>query len=367
MNLVSMCVCVLVMAVALGVECAGGPVKVEAVDYSEKIIYHSPETPGYTSWAGLWQLPSGRLRCDFAQLAGPKDKPVGTVPVLESEDDGVTWKHIADHPLRVVMLNGILQSLAETGRGMAVMKDGTLIRPAQPNLFDGKQSGYIERSVDNGKTWQRVYPAPPDQYKVYPTLLHPLRDGRAVLFAGVWKVGDDSNGSGVVQNLVKTIYVSSDKGKTWGKPVVLMPASVGACEESDFCELPNGDLFFVHRAVHYGKDPLQTRMQSIVAKHGKDFIPGPPEESSLPHSGYPVIMYIKEGIILHFATDGIKWTADLGKTWTPLDIPGTAYYPKAVRVKEGKFVVVGHIGSDDQYGTVDQSIKEQTFRLKVTR
>ena len=78
-------------------------------------------------------------------------------------------------------------------------------------------------------------------------------------------------------------------------------------------------------------------------------------------------MYTREGIISHLATDGIKWTADLGQTWTTHDIPGTPYYPKAIQLKDSRIIVIGHNGSDDKYGTVDQSIQMQSFRLKVTR
>ena len=69
-------------------EAKKSPTKVEAIDYTEKVIYHSPEKPGYTAWVGLALLPDGPLRCDFAQMTGPKDKPLVSVPVLESRDGG---------------------------------------------------------------------------------------------------------------------------------------------------------------------------------------------------------------------------------------------------------------------------------------
>lgn len=81
------------------------------------------------------------------------------------------------------------------------------------------------------------------------------------------------------------------------------------------------------------------------------------------HSGYPAVLRTRDGVILHLATSGVHWTVDLGKTWTRLDIPGTPYYPKALERPDGAIVVLGHVGSDDPYGTVDQSIKQQTFRL----
>ncbi|MBI5094863.1 MAG: exo-alpha-sialidase, partial [Candidatus Hydrogenedentes bacterium] len=264
---------------------------------------------------------------------------------------------------------------------------GTLVRPVWSSVSDEKDSFYVVRSTDNGKTWgEKIRFLPHDEYRAWPTLIRPLRDGRLVLFAGCWKRGDLQNGGGPGQNMTKMMFVSSDKGKTWSKPITLMPTSEGVCEESDFCELPNGDLFWVHRTEHFpdhlteraksplaakmGPNPPQSycysdRMQSIAHKKGKTFVPGQCEPAPFPHSGYPAVLYTKEGIILHLATDGVYWTADVGKTWTRLNIPGTPYYPKALQLKDGTIVCIGHVGSDDAYGTVDQNITQQTFRLKV--
>jgi hypothetical protein len=104
-------------------------------------------------------------------------------------------------------------------------------------------------------------------------------------------------------------------------------------------------------------------MQSITRKNGNTFVPEPSTPAPFPHSGYPVVLYTSEDLILHLATDGIYWTADIGKTWTRFNIPGTKYYPKALQLADGKIVCIGHRGSDDYYGSVDQAIVEQTFRL----
>ena len=107
-------------------------------------------------------------------------------------------------------------------------------------------------------------------------------------------------------------------------------------------------------------------MQSVVRKQGDAFVPGPCQPAALVHSGFPAVLRTRDGIILHLATTGVHWTADLGKTWTRLNIPGTPYYPKALERPDGTIVVLGHVGSDDPYGTVDQSIKQQTFRLRAS-
>ena len=46
-----------------------------------------------------------------------------------------------------------------------------------------------------------------------------------------------------------------------------------------------------------------------------------------------------------------------------IDVPGIAYYPRSVQTNDGLIVVVGHVGGDDAYGKVDQSIVMDSFRL----
>ncbi|MDO8586584.1 MAG: hypothetical protein Q7T82_06045, partial [Armatimonadota bacterium] len=125
-------------------------------------------------------------------------------------------------------------------------------------------------------------------------------------------------------------------------------------------------------ACRMGASPPQSnwysiRNQSIARKKGDTFVPEAPTPTPIPHSGYPLLIQTKEGVILHLGTNGVHWTADVGKSWHPIDVPGTAYYPKGFQFKDGKIIVIGHVGSDDVYGTVDQSIRQQTFRLKITR
>ena len=48
-----------------------------------------------------------------------------------------------------------------------------------------------------------------------------------------------------------------------------------------------------------------------------------------------------------------------------LDVPGTPYYPSSVQGPEGRIYIFAHVGGDNPYGKVDQSITMDTFRLKV--
>ena len=341
---------------------------VEVTDYTQRTIYHSPETPGWTSWVGIWLMPDGRLQCSFNQRTGPKNKQLVTVPILQSTDEGLTWTRV----------EGDLPPCGG-GRGMTALKDGILVRPHWASYQN--EAGWVERSTDSGKTWGGyAYFLPAKDYRTWPTIIRPLSDGRLVLMAGVWRRGD---GAVPNQRMTKMMFVSSDEGKSWGPPIILMPTEEGVCEESDFCELPNGDLFWIHRVEHF--PPVRTnippgaarmgapftngysdRMQSIVRKVGGGWEPGRASPAPFHHSGFPAVLLTKEGVILHMATDGIYWTNDVGKTWTRLPLDGTGYYPRAIQLPSGKIICIGHVGGDNVYGTVNQSIVQQKFRLKVS-
>jgi hypothetical protein len=64
-------------------------------------------------------------------------------------------------------------------------------------------------------------------------------------------------------------------------------------------------------------------------------------------------------------TDGEWSTTDEGANWTKLDLPGSPYCPRATQLRDGRILIVGHIGGDDEYGKVDQTIVGQTLRLEV--
>ena len=189
------------------------------------------------------------------------------------------------------------------------------------------------------------------------------------LWPAFW-LRDGTNNPG--EKIQKTMFVSADQGKTWGSPITLMPLSVGNCEESDFAELPNGNLMWIHRASHAKPDGSYThsdRMQSITRKVGDTFVADPSITLPWPHSGFPCELMTREGIILDLCNTGSHWSSDNGATWHGLTADGQAlatyYYPRALQTADGTIVVISHVGGDDVYGAVDQSIYQQTFRLNT--
>ena len=341
---------------------------IRASDFHQSQIYHAPETPGYTSWCTLWRDDDDSLRLAFQQVTGPKENPAArkNVTVLMASDDaGKSWKTLREVPARAGVLDqhGIYAAPASSsfcGHGMARLPNGTLVTGLW-SLAEN-QSGYVQRSTDDGKTWGNpIYLLDPADYRAYPTQVRRLHDGRLMIVAGVVRQADHKT----QRYLTKMFFQSKDDGKTWTS-IWTMPPEVGACEESDFAELPNGDLLVVHRAEHYtgAKYANSTRLQNLFhPRPDGSWEIGPVTQCPFPHSGFPRLLATREGPILHIATNGVHATTDAGQHWTKLDLPGSPYYPEAEQLKDGTVLVVGHVGSDNIYGTVDQSIIRQTFRL----
>ncbi len=372
----------LLASFAAAVSAAGPifPAGVTATGFAQRTIYHSPHTPGYTAWCTLWRSKDGHLRLAFQQVTGPVDRPAerkNVTVILDSPDEAATWNVLREAPARdnkPAIGDGIYAAPAHSsfcGHGLAALEDGTLVTGLWAG--GGVDTGYVQRSEDDGRTWSPpIYLLDPLKHKAWPTVMRRLRDGRLILVAGVW---EREPGKAPNAKLLKAMFSSGDGGRTWGQPVWILPASVGVCEESDFAELESGDLLFVHRTEHFEGEKYASsdRWQGIVRRRGKEWEVGAPARAPFPHSGFPELLRTREGIVLHVATDGVWWTADsadatsaaaAGARWEKLAVPGSPYYPRAMQLPDGRILVVGHVGGDDVYGSVDQSIVAQTFRLE---
>lgn len=374
-----------VMLLGLANANAGEDPAFKAVDHARKTIYHSPEKPGFTSWVGAWIMPDGDLMTCFTQATGPfKGRPQAPKEVqeklnwppkgapgydmtgldlknvhLRSSDAGKTWKQVSADPFKSCM-NGV------SGEAQTALGDGTVIRgvfgfylPYDPDV---PKTGFLQRSSDGTKTWGKPEVVlDPDKYTTWLRRIRVLRDGRIIVLMGVshFPAGSRNReefGKAVMPKLV----VFSDNGKAWEGPIAAVPKDQpdGWTEEFDVAELANGDLLAVFRRAEGAK-----RWQSVLKKSGKSWVAGKAGRSILPHSGQPELLATKEGPILHIATGGVHWTGDAGKAWHKLNVPGSAYYPRSVQAKDGTIYIFGHIGGDDAYGKVDQSIVMDSFKL----
>lgn len=373
---------------ARGVQAEEGPYA--AIEHVRRTIYHSPQTPGFTSWVGAWTMPDDSLMVCFTQATGPVEgRPRAPEEVqhrlswpppgrpgydmtgldlrnvhLRSTDAGQTWKLVSADAFKSCM-NGI------TGEAQTALPNGTILRgvwgyylPYNPEL---PKTGYLERSTDGSKTWGKPQVLlDPAKYSAWPKRLRVLRDGRVIALGGVAHVPANSRTRGEYNGLFEPLLmVSSDQGRTWTGPISVVPAAHRknwGGEEFDAAELPNGDLLCVFRRIHPA-DGRQVRWQGVLKKTGDTWIPGDVGPAPFPHSGHPDVLATRESPILHVATNGIHWTTDAGRTWHKLDVPGSAYYPRTIQAADGRIFVFGHVGGDDAYGKNDQSIVMDSFRL----
>ena len=339
----------------------------EAVDCERRTIYHSPQTPGFTCWVYPWIMPDESIMVAFFQATGPKEgRPRAPMDVqkklcwphlsdgrrdmtglntctvyLRSTDGGVTWEKVSEDARRTPM-NWFVH-------GGVSLPDGTILRTIFGAYLvydaDLPRTGLVQRSIDGGRTWGNIEcPLSPDDFMLEPAGLRRLRDGRVVFLGGVARGMADRPTSEYVPGLEPLLLVSNDGGKTWGKPIQVVPdenRKDWACEECDAAELPNGDLFWVFRrcmpedADKPANERRHTYWQGVTEKHGDTWKPKWAGPSPFPNLGLPNLLATREGVIL--LVNAGQWTADAGKTWHPVEnMPARAYYPKGVQLADGR-------------------------------
>jgi hypothetical protein len=376
--------------------------KHEAVDYQRRTIYHSPQTPGFTCWVHAWVMPDNSVMVSFHQATGPKEgRPRApediqkklfpdlvdprrdmtglnhSIVYLRSRDGGTTWKKASEYTFRSPV-NALV--VGSTG-----LRNGTALRALFGSYLaydqDVPRTGVLQRSTDGVKTWSKMATLlPPDKFTAYPAGIRQLRDGRIAIVGGVSRVPAGRTLEEWYKTMEPLLLISNDGGSTWGTPIQVIPEENRkgwSCEECDAVELPNGDLFWVFpRSVPEDADkPLMQRRdtywQGVTDKHGDTWTPKWVGPSPFPNIGLPSLVATRQGVIL--LVNAGQWTANAGKTWHPvLNLPANAgagrgtssYYPKGVQLADGRILVFAHVGSDDPYGVVDQSIIIDSFRLK---
>jgi hypothetical protein len=285
---------------------------------------------------------------------------------LQSKDADTTWKQVSADAFRSCMNHA-------TGKAQLALPDGTIVRAVWGQYLpfdDVPKTGYLQRSRDESKTWSppETPLLDPKQFWTFPTRLRLLRDGRLIVTGGLMRLPAGTLPENVNRPPIEPLLmVSSDAGKTWGPPIDVVGehAKSWSGEEYDTAELPSGDLLCVFRTVDpIGKTTKEVRWQALLKKDGKSWRSQDVRPAPLPHSGHPELLATREGVILHIANSGIDATTDAGQSWHSL--PGakpSGYYPRSVQGGDGRVYIFSHIGGDDAYGAVDQSIRMDTFRI----
>lgn len=366
--------------------------------FARRTIYHSPQTPGYTCWAGLWTMTDGSLMVTFKQATGPvqgrprdlellKKLGMEREPAdrdftglelanvfLRSSDGGKTWQKVAEEPFPGPIDRPTWGGSYLGLKCNAILRatDGSQL-PTVPGL---PRRIYFQRSHDFGKTWGDPE-IPPEPRRPTDDFLgdagdclsrvRRLRDGR-LLATGVKRPDRRDRRVGE-----PVMLLSDDEGRTWQAQTIELAANQkgrGIWDEWDSAELPDGRFLCIFRRNDLAKPGKQARWQGILRRGERawtfdDYRPAP-----LEHSGHPELLMTCEGLILHIATTGLHATADAGQTWQKLALAGqkdtykSGYYPRSLELADGRIVVVSHLGSDNGYGQVDQAIVMDTFRLK---
>ena len=384
-----------------------------AEQYARKIIYHSPQTPGYTCWVGAWVMPDRSLMVAFSQATGPlKDRPRSrdllrrmglnaddtgrdftgldlSNVYLRSTDGGSTWAKTAEAPF-----TGPLDR-AVWGQSHFGLSDGSILRAVDgsqlPLVPDLPRMIFFQRSGDLGKTWgsPEIPPEPRrtvadflGDYGDCITRVRRLRDGRLIATGVIRPAGPMPRGKGKApESGEPLVMLSKDEGKTWEPQRIDLAAGQrgpGVWNEWDCAELPGGDLLCVFRRNDPKNASKQVRWQGVLRRRDNAWVLEEYGPSTLEHSGHPELLATREGVVLHIATEGIHWTGDAGKTWNPVIFPGldktyrprnsptslrTRYYPRSLQTGDGRIYIFAHAGWDNAYGEHDQSIVMDAFRL----
>lgn len=362
----------------------------QATEFSSRVIYHSPQTPGYTAWVGAWTMPDGSLMTAFDQATGPVDPaqralaPAAVLAelgdshliqardfwglnvklvYLRSTDGGKTWATWRTDPLKGV-------ELPTTGQAIVALKDGTVIQRLDGDVlrFDPSvpHTGFLERLAPGATGWS----APqvlldPARYEYGITRIRALRDGRVVATGTVTNTPASTPpyARGPSSPL---LMVSADNGHTW-KNGLTIPPGLGylAGDEWDIAELPSGDLLAVLRTPP-AADVTNREVDKValLKQHGDGWVMTRLTTAPFPETGHPELLATKAGQVIYFGTSGVEYTRDAGATWAPLaGAFNTQYYPRSTMTSDGVIHVFSHRGHDDAYGAVDQAIVEQDFQL----
>lgn len=160
--------------------------------------------------------------------------------VKTSADNGKSWSKAVRLP------NGVLGPIKNK---MVELADGTWLSPSSTESLDDKWRVHMERSTDQGKTWQIIPVDPTGKYEVIqPTIL---------LYPGKVQILSRSKQGHIIQSW------SKDNGKTWSaqSPIKLLNPNSGI----DGVTLKNGTQVLVYNPTPTGEHWSNGREKLNVA------------------------------------------------------------------------------------------------------
>ena len=241
-----------------------------------------------------------------------------TSTIHRSTDEGRTWTRIAE--VRRPGNQATTFAFGVTARGTYLMGYSTLLRPADPaNGVPSVRQTNIARSEDGGRTWtaDRLLPGPMryggggDGSRITE-----LSDGTIVMGCGTASI-DPARKAGYRGDVMLR---SRDDGRTWDDWTVLPPG----CTESNFLELPSGELL------------CATRYQRL-AESADHF--GAPSAGAAPDGWpFPSRNVSGEG---RYKNEAVMFSGDRGCNWTTPELVTRIHMVSAdaVQLPDGRIVL----------------------------
>ena len=289
--------------------------------------------------------------------------------IMESTDGMRAWQVLSRRP--VVSSNGAgLYGLART-------KDGRFLKflwecySWDTNAHPGE---ILLVSSDDGKTRQKQPPLHDPEFASYAHRLRTLRDGTLVLalpLAPMWGHSAEAPMRTAVDlkadtGCQMTLTFSYDQGRTWTTPLPIYGGQ--SVSETDFVELPAGDLLCINNSIfaHPGRQIIRRTAQGWVPR---------PFEKSWSRVVPETIALTEDGLLVGcLRTATYLCSDDLGLTWFPLSgIPEEVkknhevYQPWIVYLGDGRFACAGHNGGDNYFRELDQHIMIHFFKVEHLR
>ena len=368
---------------------------VRATEFESRRAYESRQRPSYTSWVSFFPGERGQwyLTCEevtrpvqplpqcspsqWYQMGLPngydKSQYLMEAVILESTDDMKTWKEVSRQPYR--HQHSVHQF------GTARTRDGRFLRFvwACYSLDESVAANEIlYESRDNGVTWDKMPAFHDRHFFSWPHRLRTLRDETLVLCAPMrrgWGTPEnpsrtcrDLNALGEMQ---MNLFFSFDQGRNWDGPLPIYGGQ--NVSETDFVELPSGDLLFINNSIFVNPG------HQMVYREGRRFTPGPlqralgqtgmQQEGTVPET----VCLTNDGLLVGCMRAGsYHWSQDLGSTWQRLegipDVGPEVYQPWIYCLPDGRLACAGHYGRDAPISGADrddQYVSLHLFRLEV--